>query len=139
MIDQVFLLSESNTILNCAPTQLQKILQNLAFISMPINLCKIFEIPYRFLSVRITVLPSYPILPFCNAFWPQITTPENSVPFNGITSTQCQKGFFLLISSSLMLDPLNHCYFTLLCYVASILTIKAKPVIGVHIHKCSSL
>ena len=89
------------------------------------------------------VLPNYRILLFCNGFWPQNTTPENGVPFNGITSIQCQKGFlynicnYWLIISSLMLDPLNHCYFTLLCYVASILSIKGNTVVGVL--KCSSL
>ena len=31
-----------------------------------------------------SVLPSYRIFPFCNGFWPQNTTPENSVSFNGI-------------------------------------------------------
>ena len=48
------------------------------------------------------------------------------------------KTFFCLIISSLMLDPLNHCYFTLLCYVANILTIKGKAVRGVHINAALS-
>ena len=79
-----------------------------------------------------TVLPSYQILPFYNGFSLKISHPKYSMPFNGITSPQSKKVFFLhdfcLIISSLMLDPLNHCYFTLLCYVASILTIKGKAV-----------
>ena len=89
------------------------------------------------------MLPSYWICLFCNGFWPQNTTPENIVTCNGIISTQCQKGFCLyncrLIISSLMLDPLNHCYFTLFCYVASILTIKGKAVKEVHINVALSL
>ena len=45
---------------------------------------------------------------------------------------------FWLIISSLMLDPLNHYYFTLVCYAASILIIKGKAV-GRGAYKCSSL
>ena len=58
-------------------------------------------------------LPSYRILQFCNGFWPQNTPPENSVPFNGNTSSHCQKVFFSYHFQSYA-DPLNHCYFTLL-------------------------
>ena len=44
------------------------------------------------------VLPTYRIFPFSNGFWPQNTTPENSVSFNGINYLHSMsEGFFFLI------------------------------------------
>ena len=87
-----------------------------------------------------TVLPNYRILPFCNGFWPQNATPKNSVQLPPLNVRRFFLNiFFWPIISSLMLDLLNHFYFTLLCYVAIIITIKGKAVIEVHTYKCSSL
>ena len=58
------------------------------------------EVPSLWLvaAPSIPVLPTYRIFPFSNGFWPQNTTPENSVSFNGINylPLNVRRVFFLL-------------------------------------------